>query len=322
VIGVEHRYYGKSVPIDSKWKYLTMKQSAADLHHIRKLLADVFTGSWMTTGISKGGQASMGWKMFYPHDTDAALMIVTPVRHQQYDQRLLHWLDSVTTTGCGKQVIALRDYIFRNKTRLLPHLDSVTTARGLHFSNMTNPILFDYILLEYPFSFFQNCSDCTRLPDTLMVPVKAVFDEIIKVVPPKFYSDKMKSVLAPSFYMFYNELGYYEYDTAGVNQWLSQDHYPNNIFTPVQPPAKFDQHYLYSLNSFLKSPDANHMIFLYGELDPYSALKPDLMNSDNNHVFIVKGGCHKSRIDDLSSEQQTNLFKLLSQWLDYPVWIE
>jgi hypothetical protein len=62
---VEHRYFGKSLPDTLIWDYLTIKQQCYDLHHIRTVFTGLFKGKWMTTGISKGGQTAIAYKMYH-----------------------------------------------------------------------------------------------------------------------------------------------------------------------------------------------------------------------------------------------------------------
>src|ERR1035437_9783426 len=55
---VEHRYFVKSVPDPISWKYLTVENAAADHHHIAEIFKQIHPKKWISTGISKGGQAT------------------------------------------------------------------------------------------------------------------------------------------------------------------------------------------------------------------------------------------------------------------------
>jgi hypothetical protein len=69
-VTVEHRFFGRSVPSPVRWEYLTVKQSADDLHAIVTLLKTVYPGEWVSTGVSKGGQTALFYKCYYPQDYD------------------------------------------------------------------------------------------------------------------------------------------------------------------------------------------------------------------------------------------------------------
>jgi hypothetical protein len=168
--------------------------------------------------------------------------------------------------------------------------------------------------LEYPFAFYQNCFDSKLIPDTT-ASAATIIDEIVTVVSPRFYSDAFRSKLEPSFYMFYHELGYYEYDLASVKKWLANDNYPNNIFAPQNSNISFDSDYLTSINKFIGASSTEKLIFIYGERDPYTSIQAEIGNNKKVAKFIVKNGCHKSRIADLTKEQQQEIHELLSSWL-------
>lgn len=306
VINVEHRYYGKSLPDSMDWTYLTIKQAAYDCHHVRQLLGKVLKGKWMSTGISKGGQMAVAYKMYFPNDVDAVLAHVTPIKNGVNDDRLGQYLHNVQMTECGAKVYALQKFIFNNKPTFLNAFNRMV------LSDFDNETVLDYMLLEYPFAFFQNCASCDSIPDTTAAAYQ-ILGDMMRVVPPRFYSKSFKPSLEPSFYMFYHELGYYEYDLAPYKQWLKNDSYANNTFAP-DVPIVFDSTYLHQLNKFIGTPAADNIIFVYGEMDPYTALR-----ANSKHVFIVSNGCHKSRVQELSAKQKGEVFSLLSTWLNYEV---
>ena len=50
-IGVEYRFFGKSLPDSLQWEYLTIEQATADLHAIHELLKEIDKGKWISTSI-------------------------------------------------------------------------------------------------------------------------------------------------------------------------------------------------------------------------------------------------------------------------------
>lgn len=317
-ISAEHRFFGKSLPDSLDWTYLTIKQASGDLHHIREVFGQVFKGTWMTTGTSKGGQTAIAYKMFFPNDANATLAIVTPIKNGINDKRFSEYILSTSKTDCGKKVFAFQQFAFRKKKALVKEFERYVQDEGYSYGNMKTETVFEYLLLEYPFAFYQNCFDCKLIPDTAEKMTKIV-SEIASVVSPRFYSEAFRQELEPSFYMFYHELGYYEYDLTPFKQWLSGEIYPNNIFAPRNITPKFDTTYLASLNEFITNPTTEKLIFVYGELDPYTALGPSFNHNNNCLTIIAENGCHKSRVADLSTEQQQKVFSLLSTWLRWKV---
>jgi hypothetical protein len=317
VIDVEHRYFGKSKPDSLNWHFLTIKQAAYDLHHIRELFGKVFKGKWMTTGSSKSGQTALAYKMFFPKEADATVAYVTPIKKNLNDSRITEYLKSELNTECGKRVRSFQAFTFRNKKELVREFEKYAADKKYSFNRIGTEKAFEYLLLEYPFAFFQNCFNCNLIPDTSFNSQK-ILDEIVSVVPPKFYSDGSSAKLEPSFYMFYHELGYYEYDLSQFQEWLSSDNYSNSIFAPKNISLVFDNMYLNSINKFINSPETSQIIFIYGENDPYTGAQPAL-NSKKCLKMIAKNGCHKSRIDALNDDQRKVVYKQLSEWLKWPI---
>ena len=70
---VEHRYFGQSVPDSIDWNHLTIEQSARDHHRIVEMLKPFYDGKWVNSGISKGGQAAMIHRAFFPDDVDVTV---------------------------------------------------------------------------------------------------------------------------------------------------------------------------------------------------------------------------------------------------------
>ena len=76
---IEHRYFGESVPENIDWQFLNTYQAASDHHRIIELFKEFFTGKWITTGISKGGQTVMFHSYYYPEDADVRVPYVAPL---------------------------------------------------------------------------------------------------------------------------------------------------------------------------------------------------------------------------------------------------
>ncbi|MBC7864970.1 MAG: hypothetical protein IAF38_18495 [Bacteroidia bacterium] len=319
LILVEHRYFGKSIPDSLDWNFLTVKQAAYDYHEIKELFVKILKGKWLTTGISKGGQAALAYKMYFPDEVNATLAYVTPIKKSVNDPRIGKFFNTVSKTENGKKVFAFQQFAFRNKKLLLKEFDKYVADKGFTFGAMQNETVFEYLLLEYPFAFFQNAFNTKLIPDTATSSPDKIIEEIAEVVPVRFYTEAFRQKLEPSFYMFYHELGYYEYDLTSVKQWLSKENYPNNIFAPKNSSNDFDPAYLTSLNKFISNHTTKGIIFIYGENDPYTSTKAVFEKNDSLQMYIAKGGSHKSRIKDLSPAQQQKVYKQLSAWLKWKI---
>lgn len=165
-ISVEHRYFGKSVPDSLDWTYLTIKQACYDLHHIRELFGQLFTGTWLTTGISKGGQTAIAYKMFFPNNADATLLYVTPIKNSINDNRLQTTQNQLPTQSVAKRFSPSNSLHLETKGHCLLILTNTYKIKATLSEKLESEKVFEYLLLEYPFAFYQNCFACSLIPDT------------------------------------------------------------------------------------------------------------------------------------------------------------
>ncbi|MES2515920.1 MAG: S28 family serine protease [Bacteroidota bacterium] len=301
---VEHRFSGKSIPDTLTWDHLTLRQAAGDYHHIKQLLDTLLTGTWICTGISKGGQAALAWKLYYPKDVAATIVYGTAVKDKPTvyaDQVLANLSKSV----CGKKITDLQTHLFRNKKTMLPVFSAYAKEKGYNFQLLDDEKVFDYLVLELTYSFWQNGNACGDIPSLTKNPVDLV-NYVTQIVPPRFFSLTNKSKLEVPFYMFYHELGYYEYNTAPFKAYLRDNSYSNRFFGPLSMDIPFDDSYQKAMVDFIKSSDAEHVYFIYGQNDPWA-----LQSIVKKNCYTVKGGCHKSRINDLPAVEQTALYAKL-----------
>ncbi|MCE3295920.1 MAG: hypothetical protein K0R65_1634 [Crocinitomicaceae bacterium] len=302
ILVVEHRFAGKSLPDSLDWSSLTLKQAAHDYHRIKQLLDTILTGNWITTGISKGGQAALAYKLYFPNDSKATVVYGTAVKNKMsvISDSLLRDKD---LTPCGQNIRDIQSFAFRHKDQFLPPFKQLSIVEGLNYRFNTETV-FDYILLEFPFSFWQNGHACSEMPDTTN-SVPELLNYITHVSSPVFLTVDYKKRLAPSFYMFYHELGYYEFGTEQFKQWLRDSTYSNHRFAPAIP-FHFDDSYQVKLHEFLKSNASSEIFFIYGENDPWA-----FQNGFTGNNFIIPAGSHKSRVSDLSPENRALFYQQL-----------
>lgn len=300
LIVVEHRFFGNSIPDTLDWNLLTTKQAADDDHAIKLMLDSILSGKWISTGISKGGQAALAYKVFYPDDVVATVVYGTAVKNGA-SITSDSILKKLSQTDCGERMDELQRYAFRNKQRLFPFFAKRAMRNGMNFGALDAETVFDYMLLELPFSFWQNGNSCKEIPDTTAADT-AIVKYIVKIVPPGFFLAANRVSQEPAFYMFYHELGYYEYNTQPFQQWLKQKNYPNSYFAPQQIHIAFDSTYQNSLRQFLTTQGAVSVFFIYGENDPWA-----LQTTYFENNYVVEMGNHKSRIANLSQGQKMQL---------------
>jgi pimeloyl-ACP methyl ester carboxylesterase len=309
MVVVEHRFFGKSVPAKSNWNVLTVKQAADDDHAIRLMLGKLFKGKWLSSGVSKGGQAALAYKLFYPADVAATVVYGAAVKSKQtvFADDLLANLSQL---ACGKKICGLQHFLFGHKALFLTYFNSFVAGQHLDFSPLSNESVLDYMLLEMPFSFWQNGHICGEIPDTTITG-GALADYLFKLVPPRFFSSANKKILEPAFYMFYHELGYYEYNTKPFRKYLGGRRYSNRQFAPNLKTISFDDRYQKRISAFLKSSNAASVFFIFGQNDTWA-----LQSAKTKNLFTVPAGSHKSRIVDFPLPQKAEIYTAIRAYLD------
>jgi len=314
-INVEHRFFGKSVPPAKDWTFLTVKQSADDLHAIVSALKTLYPGKWASTGNSKGGQTALFYKCFYPGDVDATVPYSAPINVAQEDPRLYRFLE---TAGDEATRARVRDYqraLFKREDEVLPLVkewaEKMKWTTGLGLSEA-----FEYGILEYSFGFWQTGSlkpEDIPAPDA---PAAALFEHYKKANTFFYYTDQGQQAFEPFMYQAFTEIGYYNYDISDFRDVMKTLKNPaNRVLCPKGVEIVFNTATMDFVYRFLQYEAAN-VLYIYGELDTWAATQVPLIGRTNAVKIVVKGGHHMVGIRDFSPEQRELCYTSLEKWLD------
>jgi len=313
---VEHRYFGKSVPDSIDWQYLTVEQSANDHHNVIETLKQIYSGKWISTGISKGGQTSMYHRYFFPDDVDATIPYVGPLNFSIEDTRVYDFFEQVGSEECCEKLYNFQIELLKNKDELIPYFSELSDELGYEYS-FSDEAAFEYVVLEYPFAYWQwNLSpDCSLIPEKAD-SAKQVISYLNRVSPFDYFSVSGIENLRPFFYQALTEIGYYGYDTTGFQGLVTS--IPDNTFSfcaPENTIVEYNPKIMKKVNKWIQKKGDN-FIFIYGELDPWSATAVDLKGKTNSIKVVKEGGCHRTRINNLPESQRKIIFSALNDWLN------
>ena len=312
---VEHRFFGESVPDSLNWKYLTIEQSAADHHHIRNLFSKIYPGKWLSSGISKGGQTVMFHRAFFPGDVDASVVYVAPLNFAAADERIDSFLQSVSSKKNRSKITDYQNYILSNYNESFNIFKSGVDDRNLKFKHSTDTV-FELSVMEADFAFWQWSGDPTIIPDTTDSLAKAV-EFLFSIGAAGFFETVSLERTFPFFVQAYKEIGLYNYNTEKVIDKLrAYKGNMNNYETFIPKDLKFE--YTSQTTRFVKNvldTAGVNMIYIYGELDPWSATAYTPPATVNSVKFVNKDGNHTSRIKHLSERQQKEALKLIKKWM-------
>ena len=318
MVFVEYRYFLESTPNPRDWQYLTAESSADDLHAVRQALKDIYPNKWIATGISKGGQTAMLYRTFYPNDVDITVPYVGPLCYGVEDGRHEPFLRQVGTEDERRKIEDFQLEVLKRKSTLLPRFEKHCQEKKYEFNASTEEI-YDYSVLEYSFAFWQWGTPVSTIPAN-----NASDDEIYKhfmaISEPSYFA---KGGGNESFFVqAARELGYYGYDIRPFKQYLSitsSKGYLKKLMLPDDAKEiKFDKTLSKKITKFLKKNDPK-MLFVYGEIDPWSAAATTWLNTDkkeNVHIFVEPRGSHLARINTLPEDMKQKAISILKKWLE------
>jgi hypothetical protein len=318
-IVVEHRYFGESVPDSLNWKYLTLEQAANDHHRIIETMKAIYKSQWVTTGISKGGQTTYIHKYYFPDDADASVCYVAPLNLAAEDPRIYHFLDNVGTDECRTKMIYFQREVLKRTDELLPMFLEDAERSGYTFSIGNPKFIFEFVVLEYGFAFWQwQYTNCNQIPDTT-ASNEDLFEHLKKGSSFSYFSDQDIAANLPFIYQAYSQMGYYGYDISNLKDLLIEVKEPTSrVFLPKDMNPDFDCCTMQKINSWIQK-HGNNMIFIYGEVDAWSATAVELTGETNSIKMVKKGGNHRTRINSFNHEERNFILNTLAQWLDYKV---
>ena len=309
-LNVEYRFYGRSLPDSMQWDYLTIEQATADLHAINQLFRNIYKARWISTGISKGGETTLYYKYFYPHDVDLSIPYVAPLDNSLEDQRLYHFFDTIGTAACRQKIFQLQVFLLQHEKEAVEKLKWYAVGQNIHFS-YTGSIAksFEYAVLEFPFAFWQYHGECDSIPPGQSLD--AGLEYLLKISDIAAFSDEGIKLFETHYYQAATQSGYYGYKIAPFQKYL---HYftsnPSATFPPKSAPARpFDPTLNAKVAAWL-AEDGNNIVYLYGGIDAWTAAGIIVSDKVNSKRFVVPNATHSTaRVKNMSSDMQREFVK-------------
>ena len=318
MIFVEYRYFLESTPKPRDWQYLTAESSADDLHAVFEAFKKIYPDKWISTGISKGGQTTMLYRTFYPDDVDISVPYVGPLCYGVEDGRHEPFLRQVGTAEERKKIEDFQLEVLKRKATLLPRFEKHCIEKGYEFFGSVEEI-YDYSVLEYSFAFWQWGTPANTIP-SCDADDDTIYKHFMAISEPSYFAKGGKN--ESFFVQAARELGYYGYDIRPFKKYLSiksSKGYLKKLMLPEDAKhIKFDKTLSKKITKFLKKNDPK-MVFIYGEIDPWSAAAPmwlDTSKKKNMHMFVQPRGSHRARINTLPEEMKQEAIRIIKEWLE------
>jgi hypothetical protein len=320
-IDIEHRYFGTSMPDSLDYRYLNLEQATADLHYINQLFRTIYSGKWVSTGISKGGSTTIFYRYFYPEDVDVSVPYVAPINVAYEEPRIYTFLDTIGTDECRADLLAFQRRLLKERDKVLPLIRFYSLGAGYEFTYHTAEEAFEFAVLEYPFSFWQYGFDCADIPDrsTDLADAVAYFLSVSDV---GFFSDGPTISFASHYYQSAAEMGYYGYETEdfrGLLEALPMQPHPHAAFVPNKMEVAFDGSLLEEVNEWLPV-NGDRFIYINGAIDTWSASAVPPNEQSDALWFFMEGKHHgNARIRNMSEKEQQLLIETLERWLEMDI---
>ncbi len=314
-IQIEHRFFSGSTPAVVDWSKLDIKQSADDFHHITEEFKKIYKQAWVGTGASKGGMTSVYHRYFYPNDLDGTVADVAPLSFSTNDER---YIDFVENAG-GQQYAACRAKFKSFQRSLLEHRDDILPMIQGTFTHLGSAdIAFEHSVLESHFVFWQysNPEDpdvgCAKIPENATAQV--MLDFLNKVNSVSGYTDGELQGFFSYYFQAATQLGNPANVTSHLQDLRKYD-FTIDQYTPKDISYSYSNESMHLVKEWAAT-QAAHIMFVYGEFDPWSAgAFPSGVRSNDMHLFTVKAGNHSANFSKLDLEQRTSAEQILARWL-------
>lgn len=314
-ICVEHRYFNESIPDSVDWSQLTVYNAATDHHKVVEILKEIYSEKWVNTGISKGGQTTMYHRYFYPDDVDASVGYVCPLNFSIEDKRVYKFLDQVGDSFCRQKILDFQIELLKNKQIYFPEFKNLIEKQNLSYSIGLDKA-FELLVFEYSFAFWQwGNVDCENILLESSNPEKMI-KHLDKVVGFDWISEQGISKIFAFYYQALVEIGFYGYNIEPFKDYTSFTSNPTFEFTlPENMEVTYNPLPMQQVDNFIRH-EAENMLFIYGETDPWSSTAVDLTHNTNSIKVVKPGGSHTTRINNLPKDQKKLVIETLKNWLE------
>lgn len=317
-LAVEHRYFGTSVPSSGgTFEFLNIWQAANDHHRIVEAFKSIYDNGWVSSGASKGGDAAIFHRRFFPLDVDATVAYVAPILFEQRDQRFLEFYNTSGDEDCREKLIQFQRNILLKIDSIPPLFEAYVESVG-DFGDATTFSLLNYkdivynaTRIDYLFEFWSSeTENCSTIPgedasaQELLDHFVGVFDVFL------FFSDFGVNFWTPYCYQALTELGNYAYDASHLEDFELD--IPE--LTQFSVSTDFDPSAMADIQNWISS-SASEMIFIYGEDDPWTVAAVNHPGSNQVLKIINPSTKHGTRIVDLSMSDQNLVLGKIMEWI-------
>lgn len=289
---MNHRYFGDATPDPMTWEELNMEEAAADCHRVHELLVPIYSGTWISHGISKGGGTVLIYRRYYPEDAVATVAQVASIKFDTADSRFDNFLlNEVGDAMCRDRLLQFQRVVLSRRADLIPMYEAYAAQNQLSF-RLGIEAVFEINILEYLFYYWQyGPHDCAAIPDSTSSS-QEIFEYLQQMSEIDWLQDELMDNLAPAWYQFYTELGYYRLIEDHVSDLIETPYQLSySLFCPQGIPRSYSPARIHELNQWLQT-EGDNILYIYGEYDPITACAVELTGQTNSLKIVLPGESH------------------------------
>ncbi|MFC1628926.1 S28 family serine protease [Gemmatimonadota bacterium] len=305
-ISAVHRFFEDARPNPADYSKLTIRQSADDHHRIVELFKRIYDGPWVTTGGSKSGETALFHRRFYPDDVQATVAYVAPLVFGAPDWHFTSFFDYVGTPESRSAIRAFQRRLLEDRETFVAMVKPWFERNGYTFSADADHV-FESRVSSYEWSFWQyHRKEWTDIP----LPADSdslAFEHLAYVSRLERSSDEGYTFFEPYYYQAQAELGYPATPISHLSDLLHYEYNqgPDDGIS-YAPSAVLD------VFSWLLL-EGDNIIFIYGNIDPWSARAVEPIGVTNALFIMQEGGDHRVKISELDHQQ--TVLDSLGSWL-------
>ncbi|WP_406494284.1 aminopeptidase [Streptomyces sp. NBC_00846] len=318
-VSLEYRFFTPSRPSPADWSKLDIWQAASDQHRVFTALKQIYIKNWLATGGSKGGMTATYFERFYPEDMDGVVAYVAPndvvdKEDSAYDR----FFENVGTKECRDRLNGVQREALVRREPLEKKYQEYAAARGYTFETTGSlDRAYEAVVMDYVWAYWQYSllSGCDTIPaDAKNAPDQAIWDSIDSISGFSAYADQGLERYTPYYYQAGTQLGSPNIKQPWLGNLSRYGYQPPRNYVPRSIPMKFQPSVMRDVDSWVKQ-HANHMLYVYGENDPWGAERFRLgAGARDSYVMTVAGGNHGSNVAGLADDDKAKATAAILRW--------
>ncbi|MET9884953.1 S28 family serine protease [Streptomyces sp. NPDC006430] len=317
-VSLEYRFFTPSRPDPANWANLNIWQAASDQHRLFTALKKIYKKNWLATGGSKGGMTATYYERFYPRDMDGVVAYVAPndVVNKE-DSAYDRFFNKVGTKECRDKLNAVQREALVRREPLEAKYAAAAAENGWTFNTVGSlDKAFEAVVLDYVWAFWQYSllADCTSIPTAASASDQEIWDSVDAISGFSAYADQGVEAYTPYYYQAGTQLGSPDIKQPHLGGLSRYGYQPPRNFVPREIPMTFQPGVMADVDNWVKN-NANQMLFVYGQNDPWGAEPFHLgYTVRDSYVMIAPGANHGANVSKLQEGEKALATQKILQW--------